>query len=214
MALAQTEKDGFTSLSLPALFSPLSPYSGMAEYSSSLLPLDGLEEFQGDLIQKDSHQYRQAISRWANNAEREARMVAFPKDSTDVSRIVKFAAMHGIPIAVKGGGHSASGASSVADGVVIDLSRYLDHVRIDSDKGLGSVGGGAVWRTVDEEAIKQGLATVGGTVNHVCFAARDQVVSTDEGYRQELGVLLSAVDMGGSVAAMASLQITFAGYVQ
>ncbi|TEB04031.1 FAD-binding domain-containing protein [Coprinellus micaceus] len=59
-----------------------------------------------------------------------------------------------------------AGASSVEDGLVIDLSRYLNQVRIEPDKRLGYVGGGCVWKTVDEAAIKYGLATVGGTVNH------------------------------------------------
>jgi len=32
---------------------------------------------------------------------------------------------------------------------------------------LAYVGGGAVWKDVDKETMKYGLATVGGTVNHV-----------------------------------------------
>lgn len=69
-------------------------------------------------------------------------------------------------IAIRGGGHSVAGASSSKDGLVIDLSRHLGMVKIDPKQKLGFVGGGAVWEAVDEAAIKHGLATVGGTVNH------------------------------------------------
>jgi hypothetical protein len=33
------------------------------------------------------------------------------------------------------------------------------------------VGGGSLWATVEKEAIKHGLASVAGTVNHVCCSA-------------------------------------------
>ena len=52
-------------------------------------------------------------------------------------------------------------------GLVIDLSRHMNGVQIDPDKKLGYVGGGALWEDVDKAAIQYGLATVGGTVNHV-----------------------------------------------
>ncbi|KAF8648761.1 hypothetical protein AX14_008778, partial [Amanita brunnescens Koide BX004] len=60
----------------------------------------------------------------------------------------------------------AAGASSIENGLVIDLSRYLNGVSIDAEKKLAHVGGGAIWETVDKAAIEYGLATVGGTVNH------------------------------------------------
>lgn len=60
-----------------------------------------------------------------------------------------------------------SGTSSQTDGLVIDLSRHIAGARIDPDKKLAYVGGGAIWETVDKAAIQHGLASVGGTVNHV-----------------------------------------------
>ncbi|CAG8561528.1 2121_t:CDS:2, partial [Acaulospora colombiana] len=51
-------------------------------------------------------------------------------------------------------------------GIVIDLSKYINTVRVDHENKLGFVGGGASWKDVDEEAITYGLASVGGTVNH------------------------------------------------
>ena len=52
------------------------------------------------------------------------------------------------------GGHHAAGASSVEDEMVIDLFRYCNGVTAHVDP----VGGGAIWETVHNEAIKHGLA--------------------------------------------------------
>jgi len=88
------------------------------------------------------------------------------KDTSDISAAIKYAKAAGLPLAIRGGGHSAAGSSSSANGLVIDLSKYLNGVKIDADNKLGYVGGGANWQAVDEAAIVHGLATVGGTVNH------------------------------------------------
>ncbi|RPD66672.1 FAD-binding domain-containing protein [Lentinus tigrinus ALCF2SS1-7] len=123
--------------------------------------------FKGDLLTPGDAGYETAIARWARNAARKAAVVAFVKDAEDVSRAVTYAKQANLPIAIKGGGHNASGASSSEGGIVIDLSRYLNGVTVDAEKRLGYVGGGAIWETVDKTAIEHGLATVGGTVNHV-----------------------------------------------
>ncbi|KAI0650128.1 FAD-binding domain-containing protein [Trametes meyenii] len=124
-------------------------------------------DFKGDLVTPNDPGYDQAISRWARNAARKAAVVAFVKDAEDVSKAIAYARQANLPIAIKGGGHNPSGASSSEGGLVIDLSRYLNGVRVDAEKKLGHVGGGAIWETVDKAAIEYGLATVGGTVNHV-----------------------------------------------
>ncbi|KAI0786336.1 FAD-binding domain-containing protein [Abortiporus biennis] len=123
-------------------------------------------KFKGDLITPEHPDYLQAIDRWAHNAARRAKIVAFVKDNEDVVLALKYAKAAGLRIAICGGGHSASGASSSEDGLVIDLSRYINGATIDAEKKLAFIGGGALWKTVDNEAIKYGLASVGGTVNH------------------------------------------------
>ena len=124
-------------------------------------------EFKGDLVKPGDPGYDDALKRWAANAVRKASVVAFVKDERDVALAIKYARDTGLPIAIRGGGHSAAGASSIENGLVIDLSRYLNGVSIDAEKKLAHVGGGAIWETVDKAAIEYGLATVGGTVNHV-----------------------------------------------
>jgi FAD/FMN-containing dehydrogenase len=124
-------------------------------------------EFKGDLVKPGDPGYDDALKRWAANAVRKASVVAFVKDEKDVALAIKYARDTGLPIAIRGGGHSAAGASSIENGLVIDLSRYLNGVTIDAEKKLAHVGGGAIWETVDKAAIEHGLASVAGTVNHV-----------------------------------------------
>ncbi|KAI0637906.1 FAD-binding domain-containing protein [Trametes polyzona] len=126
--------------------------------------------FKGDIVSPKDEGYEQALARWAKNAARKAAVVAFVKDAEDVSTAIAYAKQAGLPIAIKGGGHNPGGASSSEGGLVIDLSRFLNGARIDPEKKVAYVGGGAVWATVDKAAIEHGLATVGGTVNHTGVA--------------------------------------------
>lgn len=135
--------------------------------------------FKGDIVTPADADYEDAILRWAKNASRKAKFVAFVKDAHDVSQAIKYAEADGLSLAVRGGGHNVTGASSSDGGLVIDLSKYLGGVRVDPDRKLGYVGGGAIWKTVDETAIKYGLAGVGGTVNHVSNLPRAQSTVPD-----------------------------------
>jgi FAD/FMN-containing dehydrogenase len=123
-------------------------------------------------VTPDDASYTEAIARWARNAERPARVVAFVKDTNDVALALEYARANGLQIAIRGGGHSPSGASSAKDGVVIDLSRHLNYAVVDSEKRTVRVGGGTLWGTVEKEAIQHGLASVAGSVNHVCVSFR------------------------------------------
>jgi FAD/FMN-containing dehydrogenase len=123
--------------------------------------------FKGDIVVPSDPHYQLAIARWASNAERRAKIVAFVKDAEDASATIAFAKASNLPLAIRGGGHSASGASSCQDGIVIDLSRHLNGVRIDPQNKLAYVDGGAIWSSVDKAAIEHGLAGVAGAINHV-----------------------------------------------
>ncbi|KZP07487.1 FAD-binding domain-containing protein [Athelia psychrophila] len=122
--------------------------------------------FTGDLVVPGDVDYEASIARWASNAQRNAKVVAFVKSPEDVALALAYAKDSKLPIAIRGGGHSASGASSSEGGLVIDLSRHLNKVDVDAEKRIARVGGGALWRDVDKAAIAHGLAGVGGTVNH------------------------------------------------
>ncbi|KOS20232.1 6-hydroxy-D-nicotine oxidase [Escovopsis weberi] len=113
----------------------------------------------------DGDEYHEGLKRWSNASVKLAAALAFLQSDEDVSHTVKFACQHKIDIAVRGGGHSTSGASSVEGGLVIDLSR-MRRVVVDPVTRTVTAQGGALWEDVDRETIKHGLACVGGTVNH------------------------------------------------
>ena len=119
--------------------------------------------FKGELVTPADAGYDEAISRWSIGAVRKAKVVAFVKDAEDASLAIKYAKAEKLPLAVRGGGHSPAAASSSEGGLVVDLSKHLNKVTIDTEKKLAFVDGGALWEAVDKSAIQHGLATVGGT---------------------------------------------------
>ncbi|KDQ12316.1 hypothetical protein BOTBODRAFT_146774, partial [Botryobasidium botryosum FD-172 SS1] len=71
-----------------------------------------------------------------------------------------------LDLAICGGGHSASGASSTEGGLVIDMGKKMNGVRVDTEKKVACVQGGALWGDVDAASMKHGLVALGGVVNH------------------------------------------------
>ena len=82
----------------------------------------------------------------------------------DVLRAVRFAREHDLIVAVRGGAHNAAGFATCDGGIVIDLSP-MRGVRIDVERRLVRVEGGATWGDVDRETQAFGLAAVGGIVS-------------------------------------------------
>jgi FAD/FMN-containing dehydrogenase len=82
----------------------------------------------------------------------------------DVVATLAFAREHGLPIAVRAGGHSVAGLSLCDDGIVLDLRRMAD-IDIDPDRRIARVGGGTVWADLDRATLEHGLATTGGRVS-------------------------------------------------
>ena len=129
-------------------------------------------QFKGDLITPSDEGYEQAIQRWARNAVKRAAVVAYVRDTDDIALALKYVQANGIDLAIHSGGHSPAGNSSTEGGLVIDLARYFEHVRVDPKTRLAYVGGGAKWGTFDRETMKHGLAGVAGTVHHVSIKRR------------------------------------------
>ena len=123
------------------------------------------EAVRGEIVTPADPGYAEACRIWngAHDGHRPALIVRCT-GAADVIAAVGFARSNDLTIAVRGGGHSVAGFSTVDDGIVIDLST-MNGVRIDAAAGRATVGGGAVWADVDHETQAQGLATTGGLVS-------------------------------------------------
>ena len=79
--------------------------------------------FDGDIIEPGDPMYDGARQVWNAMIDRHPALIVRPVGTADVSTAVRFARDAGLELAVRGGGHSPSGQSTVNDGMVLDLSR-------------------------------------------------------------------------------------------
>jgi FAD/FMN-containing dehydrogenase len=119
---------------------------------------------RGALIQPDDEGYDEARKAYNAMIDKYPRMIVRCADVADVVSCVNFAREYGVLLAVRGGGHSASGLGVVDDGLVIDLSR-MRGVRVDPQVRTVRVEGGATLGDVDHAAHAFGLAVPAGIVS-------------------------------------------------
>jgi FAD/FMN-containing dehydrogenase len=120
---------------------------------------------QGTVLAPGEVGYDDARRLWNAAIDRRPAVIARCQSAADVSAAVNFARKKGLEIAVRCGAHSISGASSVDDGLMIDLS-LLNQVTVDPLAKLARVGGGALLGNLDAAAQEYGLATPAGVVSH------------------------------------------------
>ena len=93
-------------------------------------------------------------------------LIVQPTGVADIRMAVDFAREHdNLLLAVKCGGHSASGKSTCDGGMMIDLSLFRD-VRVDPIARRAWVTGGSLLGQVDHESMAYELVTPMGTVSH------------------------------------------------
>ena len=123
---------------------------------------DGL---RGQLLLPGNEAYEHARQILNPSFDRYPALVVQPAGPADVSRAVQFAQQENMLVAVKCGGHSASGKSTCDGGMLIDLSS-LRSVRIDPVQRTAWVAGGSLLAELDHESMAYGLVTTAGTVSH------------------------------------------------
>jgi FAD/FMN-containing dehydrogenase len=119
------------------------------------------EVLRGELVTPASADYDQARSIW-----HDARPVAVIRAAgvADVIRGVEFARSEGLPLAVRGGGHSIPGFSTTEGGIVLDLSG-MKGIQLDPVSRRVTAEAGCLWSDLDHETQAFGLAVTGGLVS-------------------------------------------------
>jgi FAD/FMN-containing dehydrogenase len=108
--------------------------------------------------------YEAARIVWNGMIDRKPRWIVRPHSIADVMQAVRFARESGLPICVRGGGHSVSG-KSVADGaLMVDLS-LMKSIQVDPRRQTVVAQGGVKWGEFDAETEKYELATTGGVIS-------------------------------------------------
>ena len=92
-----------------------------------------LAGFEGALIAPEDPGYETARRVYNAMIDKRPALVAQCRDAAEVARVVGFARDHGLPLAIRGGGHNGAGLGTVDDGVVIDLSLLKD-IQVDPER--------------------------------------------------------------------------------
>ena len=124
---------------------------------------------RGDLIDPDDPRYEEARRVWNAMIDKRPGVIARPRTAADVVACVNVARTHGLPIAVRGGGHNVAGRSVCDDGIVIDFAD-MKAIRVDPGAKIARAEPGLRWTEFDRETQAVGLATTGGTIGDTGIA--------------------------------------------
>ncbi|MGH2951535.1 MAG: FAD-binding oxidoreductase [Solirubrobacterales bacterium] len=125
----------------------------------------GLREgFAGALIEPGDDGYDDARTIFNSMIDRHPAVIAQCESADDVAAALAHARERDLEVAIRSGGHSVAGASSVERGLVVDMRR-MNAVEIDPDARIARVAGGATWGDFDRAGQPHGLMTTGGRVS-------------------------------------------------
>ena len=119
------------------------------------------QSFNGPLLRDGDDGYEEARRVWNGTFARRPALIARCQGVSDAQAALRFATATGLPVAVRGGGHSVQGYGSWDDAVVIDLSP-MRLVTVDPDGRTARAQGGTTWGDFDAATQEHGLAVTGG----------------------------------------------------
>jgi FAD/FMN-containing dehydrogenase len=117
-----------------------------------------LRGLSGEIIGPEDSGYDEARAVHNGMIDRSPGVVIRAASAGDVAAGIGFARSHDVPLAIRGGGHSAPGLGTIDDGVVIDLAP-LSAVKVDAAARVVAAGGGATLTQVDAATAEAGMAT-------------------------------------------------------
>ena len=137
------------------------------------LDADALRElagaFRGELVRPGDPAYDEHRRVWNGSIDRFPALIVRCRGASDVVAAVRFARGSGLPVAVRGGGHSFPGLSVCDGGIVIDLAP-MKAIAVDAEGRTARVQAGVLWGELDAATQQHGLATTGGIVTHTGVA--------------------------------------------
>ncbi|PTT66716.1 FAD-binding oxidoreductase [Arthrobacter sp. HMWF013] len=125
--------------------------------------------FRGGLVSPDDAGYDEHRKVWNGSIDRRPALIARCTGVADVRAAIRFARLHGLRVAVRGGGHSFPGLSVCDDGMVIDLAP-MKGIRVDPGARTARVQAGVLLGELDRETQEFGLAVPSGIVTHTGVA--------------------------------------------
>lgn len=121
-------------------------------------------QLDGELHEPGESGYVDACTLFNAAIQRQPACVVRPTSTSDIAATIHHARVRGLPISVRGGGHSAAGWSLCDGGVVLDM-RSFDSIHVDPEARTATVGGGCLTGQLDRATQQYGLATVTGRVS-------------------------------------------------
>jgi FAD/FMN-containing dehydrogenase len=120
--------------------------------------------FRGRVLRPDDPGYDVARRVFNAMIDRRPALIVACAGADDVATGIRFARERGLPISVKGGGHSVAGTAVCDDGLLLDLST-MKRAAVDPDRRTATVAAGLTLGELDEATSAHGLATPTGVVS-------------------------------------------------
>ncbi|HET9346095.1 MAG TPA: FAD-binding oxidoreductase [Candidatus Limnocylindrales bacterium] len=121
--------------------------------------LDGIA---GTVLMPSDGGYDAARQTFNGMLDKRPAVIVQCRSTGDVIAAVRAARAAGLPVAVRGGGHSVAGHCVADDALVVDL-RHMRRVDVDPERRIARAQGGSQWLDLDTATTAHGLATTGGT---------------------------------------------------
>jgi FAD/FMN-containing dehydrogenase len=128
-------------------------------YTAALRTL--LDRARGRVVLPGATDYDAVRGVWSGNVNRHPAAVVRAADVQDVILSVNVARQYDLPLAVRSGGHSVAGFSTVDGGLVIDLGD-MKALQIDPERRVARAQTGLRWSEYAAAANEFGLATTSG----------------------------------------------------
>ena len=122
------------------------------------------ESVGGRVLAAGEADYAEARGVWNGMIDRYPRVIVRAASADDIAPVIALARATGLPLAIRGGGHSVAGNGTVEDGILLDLGR-LNSVEVDRDARLVRVGAGARLAEIDRATEPFALAVPIGVVS-------------------------------------------------